>query len=57
MAAMNEIEVNAAEGAIYSLSAAGLVVLIVAAFFVWRSLQSAPADGADPSEAHHKAAE
>lgn len=53
---MNSMEVNAAEGAIYSLSAAGLALLIVAAFFVWRVLQTPSADKAAASS-HNNMAE
>ena len=57
MAAMSALEVNAAEGAIYSLSAAGLALLVVAAFFVWRVLQSPPAHGDGDVEPHSHIAE
>ena len=50
---MSRFEVNAAEGAIYALSVAGLMLLIVAAFFVWRVLKAPTAGGEAPS--HHNA--
>ena len=50
---MNRFEVNAAEGAIYALSAAGLMLLVVATFFVWRVLKAPAAAGEAPS--HHNA--
>ncbi len=44
MAPMSQWQVNAAEGAIYALSAAGLALCIVAAFFTWASLQKTSRD-------------
>jgi hypothetical protein len=50
---MNLNDVNAAEAAIYSLSAAGLLLLIVAALFVWGSQPRPPA----PEHPHQTPAE
>ena len=55
MAAMSHWQVNSAEAAIYGLSAAGLLLCIVAAFFTWASLQKSSHEKG--GRAHHTPAE
>lgn len=51
---MNQWQVSAAEGAIYALSGAGLVLCIVAALFTWASLQKSSHES---DQSHGSAAE